>query len=57
MQGGAVMPDTSVQKANPGELPGRGRHELSLDVSSRLQVSEKSEGVSSIVQAGERNGK
>lgn len=35
----------------------REKLELGLDVGSRLQVSEKSEVVSSIVQVGERNGK
>lgn len=35
-------------------LHGRGRNDLGLDVGSRLQMSAKSEGVSSTVQVGER---
>lgn len=56
-QGGAVISD-SVQKAASRRASWkREKLELGLDVGSGLQMSEKTEGVSSIVQVGERNDK
>lgn len=49
-QDDVLMPDTGMQKtASPGGLPAKGRNELSLEMNSRLQMSGKSSGPSSVV--------